>query len=69
MLRWIGQWVVNKEVEELRRLQIAKAMPIVSQILEEWEQVPNDARGALIQIAPALVGSIMGLDSAMEDFK
>lgn len=59
----------RKELQRLRAQQTVRAMPMVSQILEYWDQVPNDAKGTITDLAPGLVGAILGLNSAMEDLK
>ncbi len=66
---WLRELLIEDELRRLRRLQADRAMPLVSQILEAWDQIPNDAKGQMIEISPGLVGSIMGLESAMEDVK
>lgn len=54
------------EVTALRRQQAARAMPLVSQLLECWDQVPLDAKQQITDLAPGVVGNILALDSVME---
>lgn len=55
-----------KELQRLRAAQAVRAMPLVSQLLECWDQVPLDARQQITELAPGVVGNILALDSAME---
>jgi hypothetical protein len=57
---------VEKALEKLRREQAARAMPLVSQLLECWDQVPLDAKQQIAELAPGAVGNILALQSVME---
>lgn len=55
-----------REVAELRRKQTVRVMPLVSQLLEAWDQVPNDVRSYMAEQAPGLVENLIALESAMK---
>ncbi len=57
---------LGREILKLRAAQAELAMPLVSQLLECWDQVPLDARQQITDLAPGVVGNILALDSAME---
>lgn len=60
------EWNSASEVSDLRARQARRAMPLVSQLLEAWDQVPLDAQQQITDLAPGVVGNILGLDSVME---
>lgn len=66
---WLRELLIEQDLRRLRRLQADRALPLVSQILEGWDQVPLDAKQQIVALVPGIAGSIMGLESAMEDLK
>lgn len=56
----------RKELNRLRLQQAARVMPLVGQLLDAWEQVPNDVRSGMAEQCPSLVGNILALNSVVE---
>lgn len=56
----------KRELDRLRAAQARRVMPLVSQLLEVWEQIPNDVKSGMMELAPGIVGNILALDSVME---
>lgn len=64
---WLRKQLVEQDIRLLRRCQSERAMPLVSQLLEDWDQVPLDAKQQITDLAPGMVGNILALDSVMEN--
>lgn len=63
---WLRERLIADELRRLRAVQAQRAMPIVSQIVEYWDQVPNDERQVICETQPGLVGALIALQTVME---
>lgn len=50
-----------------RRLQAAKVMPLIGQLLDAWDGIPNDLKGEIISSSVSFHQTIMQINDAMEE--
>lgn len=53
--------------ERLRAVQAAAVMPLIGPLLDAWDGVPNDVKGAVREEAPDLATSLNAICGAMEE--
>lgn len=58
---------VRSERKGLRIAQSKAVMPLIGPLLDAWEGVPNDSKGAMREGEPALCDHLDKINSAMED--
>jgi hypothetical protein len=55
------------EHERLREAQAVKVMPLIGQLLDAWEAVPNDLKGEIEEGATGLAEALDSINDAMEN--
>jgi len=58
---------VRREVKGLRIAQSKAVMPLIGPLLDAWDGVPNDSKGAMREDAPVLCEYLDKINAAMED--
>jgi len=58
---------VRSERKGLRIAQSKAVMPLIGPLLDAWEGVPNDSKGAMREGEPALCDHLDKINAAMED--
>jgi hypothetical protein len=56
----------NREILRLQAKQAKAVMPMIGQLLDAWEGIPNDIKSDLSEDCPAFVCYMDELDAAME---
>lgn len=57
---------VRRERKGLRVVQSKAVMPLIGPLLDAWESVPNDSKGAMREGEPVLCEYLDRINAAME---
>lgn len=57
---------MSDEIASLRRKQSKRVMPLIGNLIDHWECLPNDLRGDLAKEHPGFHGSVKSIIKAME---
>ena len=57
---------IKREHQNARIVQAKAVMPLIGPLLDAWEGIPNDAKGALRENEPALCDCLDRINAAME---
>ena len=57
---------LSAEQKRLRQAQARAVMPLIGQLLDAWEAVPNDLKGMIEEDATDLAEALDSINEAME---
>ena len=57
---------IERELARLRKKQAARVMPLIGQLLDAWEEVPNDFKAEIEEHAEALAVCLDEILEAVE---
>jgi hypothetical protein len=65
-MQMIDTAAIERALAKLRSQQADRVMPLIGPLLDQWEGLPNDTKGAWREDSPAICEYLDKIDSAME---